>query len=76
MKLILTPTDKIVELNGVPTRVWEGRTESGVRCHAHIALIGVPIDADAREFDRALREVKAPTPADPGVRAIPARMIL
>lgn len=76
MKLILTPTDKIVEINGTTTRIWEGRTESGIPCHAHIALVGVARSQDASEFERELREVRAPRPLDPEVRAIPARLIL
>lgn len=73
MKLILEPTSKIIEIDGVPCRVWQGHSESGVPCHAHIALIAVNRDADAEDFNRELREVAAPR-ADVG--DLPARMTL
>jgi hypothetical protein len=41
LKLILENTSKIVELNGVPARVWEGKTESGIACHAFITRVAV-----------------------------------
>lgn len=42
MKITLESTSKIVELNGVPARVWEGKSESGIPCHAFITRIAVP----------------------------------
>jgi hypothetical protein len=36
MKLILENTRKTVELNGVPARVWEGVTESGIKVHVYV----------------------------------------
>lgn len=33
MKLTVESTSKIVELNGVLARVWEGQTESGIKIH-------------------------------------------
>ena len=41
MKLILENTSKLVELNGVPARIWEGKTESGIACHAFITRVAV-----------------------------------
>jgi len=34
--LHLTSTSKVVELDGVPARVWEGATESGIAVHAFV----------------------------------------
>lgn len=60
MKVILESTDHIVELqtpNGVvPARLWEGATETGIRCHAFITRIAVHKDADSSQFDRELQE--------------------
>lgn len=60
MKVTLEPTSKIVDVNGVRCRIWQGHTERGVPIHAHIALVGVARDQDASELDAALREVSAP----------------
>lgn len=76
LQLNLTPTDRIVEVSGIPMRIWEGKTANGLQVHAHIAFVGCQRDADARELEHALREVKGPRPADEQVRAFPLRMIL
>jgi len=78
MKVTLESTSKITTLvvNGedVPARIWEGKTESGIPCHAFITRIAVKADADASEFERDLREQRAPSAEID--RAIPMRMIL
>jgi hypothetical protein len=73
MKVSLESTTKIVEMNGLPCRVWEGTTEGGIRTHAFIPRIAVHKDDDAREFEAELKEQKAPSVE---VAAIPLRMIL
>lgn len=77
MKVTLENTSKIVELvvNGqrVPARIWEGETESGIKCHAYITRIAVSNNDDASEFERALKECRVPS-AD--VEAIPLRLVL
>lgn len=77
MKVQLESTTKIVDLvidgKTVPARIWEGHTEAGVACHAYITRIAVSKDDDCADFDRDLREQKAPSAA---VQAIPLRMIL
>lgn len=59
MKITIQNTDKVVELNGVPARVWEGETESGVPVICHVSLISPQThDQDANaQFERELREV-------------------
>ena len=42
MKVTLESTTKIVELNGVQARIWEGTTEGGIRVHAFITRIAAP----------------------------------
>ena len=66
MEVTLTNTDRIVEINGVPARVWEGRTTSGIPCHAYITRIAVARDQDAHEFDRELQET-APEEQQAGI---------
>lgn len=66
-------TDKIVQVNGVPARIWEGRTLSGISVVAFITRLAVKRDEDAAEFERDLQETTAPS-AD--VAMWPARMFL
>lgn len=73
MKITIEPTLKIVELNGVPARVWEGVTERGVPCHLFVTRIGVAKDQNAEEFERELEEQRPPSVE---IQAIPLRMIL
>lgn len=76
MKLILENTRKTVELNGVPARVWEGVTESGIKVHVYVTRIAVGKDEPAEaieQFQKELQETRVPSPE---VQAIPLRMIL
>ncbi len=73
MKIEIESTTKIVQLNGVPARIWVGKTESGIPVHCYVTRIAVAKDADASEFERELQEHRAPTPE---IEAIPLRMIL
>jgi len=77
MKVILESTTKCVTLvvdgHEVPARIWEGKTERGVRCHAYITLIAVRDGDDAAEFERDLREQRRPSAE---IGAIPLRLIL
>jgi hypothetical protein len=77
MEVTMHPTDKFVELelngNVMPARVWEGRTSSGIECHAYITRIAVHNDLDSSEFERDLKSVRAATPA---IQAIPTRLVL
>lgn len=68
MKVTLTSTTKIVILkqdhlkDGVPARVWEGETESGIKVHAFITRIAVSKDEpNISEFERELNEQHVPS---------------
>jgi hypothetical protein len=74
MKIEIESTTKIVELNGVPARIWEGKTASGIPVHCYITRIAVANRFDTTEFDLAeLQEHRAPSPE---IEAIPLRMVL
>lgn len=73
MKINVESTEKIVELNGIPTRVWEGRTESGIPIHCFIARVAVHRNEDCSQFEKELKEQRAPSPE---IEAIPLRMII
>jgi hypothetical protein len=59
MKLILSPTDKIENIEGVRWRMWTGETEFGFPIHAYIRCLSPQTrDADVRAlFDRKLKSL-------------------
>ena len=74
MKITLESTTKIVEVNGgIKCRVWEGRTDSGIPISALIPRIAAVDDGNLAEFEKELREQKAPSVA---IEAWPLRLIL
>ncbi len=74
MKIQIESTEKIVHLNNVPARIWEGKTASGIKVHAYITRIAIDKDEPNQEqFQRELQEHKPPSAE---VQAIPLRMIL
>jgi hypothetical protein len=73
MKLTIEQTSKIVHLDGVPARLWEGRTESGIPVHCYITRVAVRDDLDLSQFEQELSEQKAPSAE---MAAIPLRLIL
>lgn len=60
MKITIESTSKVVELDGQPARVWEGKTERGVTVVAFIPRI-TPLDGDPEEFEADLLETRAPS---------------
>jgi hypothetical protein len=65
MKIIIENTNKVVQLNGVPARIWEGETESGVPVICYVNMIS-PRTHDAEvnaRFERELKEVRNASPA-------------
>lgn len=73
MKVVLESTTKLVELNGVPARLWSGTTDSGLEVHAFVTRICTPRDCDQAQFQAELRECAAPRPE---IEAIPLRLVL
>jgi hypothetical protein len=74
MKIIIESTEKITSLNGVPARIWEGYTQSGIKIHCFIARVAVSEDEkDIEQFEKELKECKVPSPE---IEAYPARLIL
>ena len=74
MKVTIYSTSHIVDLNGVPARIWEGETESGVKVHCYITRVAIDKDEPRDEdFKRELQEHAVPSVE---VQAIPLRMII
>lgn len=73
MKVTLTNTTKIVDLDGIPARIWEGETESGIKIHAFITRVAMNKDEDYSEFEKELQECTEPS-AD--IQVYPSSLIL
>lgn len=73
MKILVESTTKVVELNGVRMRVWEGNTENGIPVHVYIARVAVDARYDCQEFDADLSPTRTPSAV---VAALPSRSIL
>lgn len=78
MKITISPTSKIVICKpgqletGVPARIWEGETESGMKVHCLIARVAVDKNEPRiKEFQKELMEVNAPSAA---IEAYPTRL--
>ena len=73
MKINIESTTKIVNLNGIPVRVWEGKTESGIKIHAFITRVAVGKDEDCTQFEKELKECIPPTKE---IESYPMSMII
>lgn len=76
MKLTLESTTQIVKLDGIPARVWEGQTDSGVRVHAFVTRVAVAEGLPASHYEQFEKELKEQRKPSPEVAAIPLSMIL
>lgn len=76
MKLLLESTTKVVELNGLPARIWEGTTESGIKVHAFLTRVAISAEEEDEvpgQFKKELQECKPPSAE---LQVYPLRMIL
>jgi hypothetical protein len=73
MKINIESTTKVVQLNGVPARIWEGTTDSGMKIHAFITRVAIGEDEDGTQFEKELRECVAPSAA---LEVYPLSMII
>jgi hypothetical protein len=66
MEITIKNTTKIVKLNGVPARIWEGQTSTGIRVHCFITRIAIDKDESPEnitQFAHELLEQEAPSEA-------------
>jgi len=73
MDISISNTSKIVDVNGIPARIWEGKTASGIPVHCFITRIAVAKNEDASQFEKELQECKPPSAA---IMAIPMSLII
>lgn len=65
MRMTVDSTSKMITVNGIPARIWEGTTEKGSRVVAFVMRV-TAMGEDDGEFVRDLLEVVAESP-DVGV---------
>lgn len=73
MQIELHNTTKVVFLNDVPARIWEGQTANGIKIHAYITRIGVEDSQDLAAFESELEGATEPTPE---IKAISLRLLI
>jgi hypothetical protein len=61
MTITVHSTTKIVHVNGVPCRIWEGQSAKGVTVRCFIALVAADCYTDVEEFKKDLEEHQPPT---------------
>jgi hypothetical protein len=61
VKITIESTTKLVRLNGIDTRVWEGQTDTGIPVHCFVTRITVHRREDASQFERELVECRQPS---------------
>ena len=73
MKITIESTAKIVTVNEVPARIWEGQTESGIPVHCYVTRIAVHNNENHEQFEKELLEQRVPSAA---IEGISLRLIL
>jgi hypothetical protein len=71
MKMTIESTTRVVKVNGLEARVWQGTSERGVPVVCCITRIGVDRGADNSQFEAELKEHKPP-----GAMAIDVRFFI
>jgi len=61
MKLAIWNTSRVVTINGVVARLWEGTTDQGVKVHCLITTIAAEDGADLGAFDRDMDDQRPPS---------------
>jgi hypothetical protein len=57
---MIESTEKVTTIDGVPVRIWEGTSESGVTCVVMVHRIAVADGQDPIEFERELSAMAPP----------------
>lgn len=61
MQILINSTTKIVSINGVPARIWEGRSHGGSKVICFITRIAVPDGEPTEEFNNELQQHEPPS---------------
>jgi hypothetical protein len=73
MKVTIESTTKTLTINGVPARIWVGKTEEGQQVHCFITRIATPLDSDQDEFLKELTRTSVPSAE---LEAYPIRLLI
>lgn len=76
MRITIENTSKVVHLDNVPARIWEGTTDSGIPVICYITRIAVLNTESPEAHEQFRRELSEQRPPSPEVEAIPRRLIL
>lgn len=60
MKIEIESTETITEIDGIPVRLWNGVTESGIPCKVFVRLLAVAKTEDTSCFEADLKEQLPP----------------
>lgn len=64
-QITIEMTETITKIDGVPCRLWRGRTPAGGQIDVFVHRVGTEEPAAQRELANALLEVAAPREVDP-----------
>lgn len=74
MIITIESTNKIVEIDGIPARIWEGTAHDGIKLHCYITRIAIDKnETRLTEFEKQLTLCITPSPQ---IDAMPNRLIL
>lgn len=82
MNITIYPTDKIIQLTGaeeqkgVPARIWEGLTDSGIKVQAFLTRIAIGADEPPAVQEQFRKELQETQPPSAPVAAYPLRLVL
>lgn len=76
MIVTLESTDKIVKINGIPQRIWEGTTNTGIKVHCFISRMGISIYESKENIAQFEKELTLQRTPSPEIDKIPTRLIL
>lgn len=63
MNMTINSTNKLVNINGVTARLWEGETNTGLKVSAFIARVAVDQDSDIKEKQQLYEELQKSVPS-------------
>ncbi len=73
MTMTISSTTKIVKLNGIDCRVWEGSTAGGVKVYCFILCVAAEDGQDLSRFEAELQEQAVPSIE---IEALPLRFLV
>lgn len=73
MKITIESTTKVIFINNIATRIWEGETEDGTKIHCYISQIAANENVNVAKFYNDISNSKTPSPE---VEAIPMEITL